>query len=934
MADEDKTITIKFRGDSTQLDNTTSNIDKMIKLLAYDTKALEKQMKFGGDYRHQMSMYQTALSNVSEEIRLADVNMQSWNAEMEEYSKKLKEQGSLSKEEWNSMNRAMKQTAEYSKMVENLKQQYERLATAKINYNKITIAEALEKERKKAELLGNSVGKIADSFKYVSVAAGAALTASAAAAISFEDAMANVRKVLKPEDETYFDAIRQDVLNLSKALPITANEIAKVAANALQLGVSASDVSKFTETVLKLGTATDIAADEAALSIARFFNITQSSLQEVDAFGATLTHLGNNFATGEAAIMEMAARLAAAGSIAGMTTDEILALSTALSSMNLGAEAGGSAISTIIRSIGLEVSTSGDHLEAFAEQARMSAKEFSAAWEADAGSTFQTLVNGIARSVKEGDDLNVILKNLGINAIRQTDAFSRLVLGVDTYNNALSKAGEAWAEVEKGEKGALNTEVENRIGTIATRWQMLVNSVTRLGVEIGDSLKPTLKTLIDYAQRLVNAFSNLTPETKAWVVSLLAGVATIYPALKGIQKLILGWRDLLKGIAGLVRSTIVPFTSWVKDSAFIKFSDSMKVAMLNIKKLGAAFGDFLVKIFSGKAQMESFEIVGNFGVGDALSKVISLMTALKAVAVGLAAAFVALYATNEQFRESINRIVTGVLERLKVQLDGVLATLRKVGGWLSEEFSDLIEKLVELWKTYLEPALSYLLVALSKLAGDVLVDLTGVLGGLVKILIVSLANILEFIIDAVRALATLLSPLIATLSILFGKVVEFVTWAAEKLRPGLTWLLSGMEQIGELIVGFVIVAFDALARAIEWVGIKLGELFNWFKQIGIVEGFIAVVTKIKDVFEGIVNRIGKALEKLRDLIGLFNSNAPSLGDMIGNGRYGGTSTIGNITVRQTNTFNGTTTSATQQAANNLLDMVNNGIGKQLDTRGW
>ena len=88
------------------------------------------------------------------------------------------------------------------------------------------------------------------------------------------------------------------------------------------------------------------------------------------------------------------------------------------------------------------------------------------------------------------------------------------------------------------------------------------------------------------------------------------------------------------------------------------------------------------------------------------------------------------------------------------------------------------------------------------------------------------------------------------------------------------------------------------------------------------------------MFEGIVNRIGKALEKLRDLIGLFNSNAPSLGDMIGNGRYGGTSTIGNITVRQTNTFNGTTTSATQQAANNLLDMVNNGIGKQLETRGW
>ncbi len=938
MADESKTITIMFRGDATQLNDTTSNIDKMIKVLQNDTKALEKQMKFGGDYDSQMKLYGEALNNVSEALNLAKINQERWNDEIDKYQSK-RQVTALTEKELDSLLTAQRKYAEYTKKIENLTEEYKRLATEKINYSKISVAKALDEERRKADNLGKSIDKIANAFKYVSLAAGAALTSAGAAAISFEEAMANVRKVLKPEEETYFETIRQEILELSKSLPIAANDIAQVAANALQLGVAATDVGKFTETVIKLGTATNITADEGSIALAQFFNVVGENLDNIDKFGATLTRLGNNFQTSEDHILSMSNRLAAAGRSVGFTTDEVLALATALASTGLSAEAAGSSISTIIRNIDKEIATEGDYIEAWGKFAMGKTgykdwvKDFQKMWSDDSFGTLNVMLKNIKAAADNGENLNVIMSRLGINAIRQTDAFSRLVLGLDNYNKAIVMSKDAWEEIERGEEGALNTEVAQRIDTIASKWKILLNTITAIGIQLGDTLKPTIKAVIDYAQRLADSFARLSPETQAWIVKLLAGLAVIYPALKGLSTLILGWRDLLKGISGLVKSTIKPFSSWVQNSAFLRFGDFLKVAVDNTKKLTAAFGDFLVKIFSGKAPLESLEAIGNFGVGDAVGKVLGVMSALKTIAIGLAAAFAVLYATNEQFKESINNILLSLLDSLKLKLADVWETLKMVGGWISQEFSDLIKTLIDLWQKYLEPALSYLLIALAKLASDTLVDLTGILGGLVKILAVSLANILEFIIDAIRALATLLAPLISLVAKLFGKIVEFVTWAAEKLRPGVEWLLGGMEKIGELVVGFLIVAFDALARVIEWVGTKIGELYDWFGRTDVLRVFIDTIKAIKDAINNIVKPIEDAIRKMKELMSLGSSSL--FGDIMGNSGYKVSGTRVYVNNNQTNTFNtNSVNGAAQQAANNILEMVNNGIGKQLDTRGW
>jgi len=64
------------------------------------------------------------------------------------------------------------------------------------------------------------------------------------------------------------------------------------------------------------------------------------SQDDFDRLGSSVIELGNNFATTESEISDMALRLAGAGTTVGLTEPDILGLATALSSLGIEAESG------------------------------------------------------------------------------------------------------------------------------------------------------------------------------------------------------------------------------------------------------------------------------------------------------------------------------------------------------------------------------------------------------------------------------------------------------------------------------------------------------------------------------------------------------------------------------------------------------------------
>jgi TP901 family phage tail tape measure protein len=214
--------------------------------------------------------------------------------------------------------------------------------------------------------------------------------------MDFEEAFAGVRKTINATEKE-FATFRHEILEMSKQIPVTVEEIAKVAESAGQLGIQKENILQFTRTMVDMSVATNLSNEEAATTLARIANITQMPQQNFDRLGSTIVALGNNLATTEAEITEMALRIAGAGHQVGLTEPQILSFAGALSSVGIQAEAGGSSIFRVMIGMADAVQKGGGKLNQFAKVAGMSSGEFKKAFQQDASAAILTFIEGLGK---------------------------------------------------------------------------------------------------------------------------------------------------------------------------------------------------------------------------------------------------------------------------------------------------------------------------------------------------------------------------------------------------------------------------------------------------------------------------------------------------------------------------------------------------------
>ena len=322
--------------------------------------------------------------------------------------------------------------------------------------------------------------------------------------------------------------------NLTKELPSTHAEIAAVAEVAGQLGIKSQDVVSFTKTMIDLGESTNLSAEEAATSIAKIANITGMTSDEYERFGSSVVALGNNFATTESQIVELSNRLAAAGTLAGLSETEILGLATAMSSVGIEAEAGGTAMTQTLTAIENAAASGGESLDQFAEIAGMSSEKFAETWNKKPIDAIQSFIKGLGELDSKGESATLVLDEMGLSGVRQSNMLKSLALASDTLTGAVDMSTQAW-----GENTALTEEAEKRYATVESQMAMLKNEVVDIAIEFGgpflqalrdglQAAKPFIEVIADLAKK----FSEANPETQQAIVKYLGLAAAIGPAAK------------------------------------------------------------------------------------------------------------------------------------------------------------------------------------------------------------------------------------------------------------------------------------------------------------------------------------------------------------------------------------------------------------------
>lgn len=382
-------------------------------------------------------------------------------------------------------------------------------------------------------------------------------------AMSWESAFAGVKKT---NDEvvdstgnvvySYAD-LENGLRGLAAQLPASHQEIAGVAEAAGQLGIKSQDVVSFTKTMIDMGESTNLSAEDAASAIAKIANITGLTSDEYQRFGSSVVALGNNFATTESDIVSMANRLAASGTLAGLTNQEILGLATAMSSVGIEAEAGGTAMTQTLAAIESAVAAGGEDLQKFAIVAGESSEEFASKWKNKPVEAIQDFIRGLGTLDERGASATMVLDDMGLSGVRQSNMLKSLALAADTMTGAVDLSNKAWDE-----NTALTNEASTRYETTESKLKMLKNQVVDMAIDFGgpfvdalknglEASKPLIQTLSDMAKK----FNELSPAQQQHIMKWLAISAAAGPALSILGKLTTGLGSMFK-VFGSVNSGI------------------------------------------------------------------------------------------------------------------------------------------------------------------------------------------------------------------------------------------------------------------------------------------------------------------------------------------------------------------------------------------
>ncbi|EAK1469060.1 phage tail tape measure protein [Campylobacter jejuni] len=318
-------------------------------------------------------------------------------------------------------------------------------------------------------------------------------------AISFESAMADVRKVVNFDEGDDIKKMSADILKMTRVLPATAEELAAIAAAGGQIGLGSKDVREFTGLVTKMKVAFDMSAEDVGDSVAKIKNILGISLKDMEDLGDSINNLSDNSASKAREIIDVMKRTAAAGKQIGFTKEQIAALSSSFISLGKGPEVAGTAINSLYRVLATADNMGTKTESAFAKLGISGAFLKQASFD-DPQKALDMFLQRISK-LDQKEQMGVLVDIFGREF---ADDMATLVGGLDTYKEALKNAGD------EAKKGSLQREFDTRAATTENSIILMKNAFNSLAVNLGSVFLPAISWVSAGISYLVNSITYIT----------------------------------------------------------------------------------------------------------------------------------------------------------------------------------------------------------------------------------------------------------------------------------------------------------------------------------------------------------------------------------------------------------------------------------------
>lgn len=314
---------------------------------------------------------------------------------------------------------------------------------------------------------------------YIGVTKG--ISSTVGAAIEFESAFADVRKVVDASDEQFANMSRT-IKSMSRELPMTSVEIAQLFAAAGESGVATSDLKSFAEMAARVGIAFDMSAGEAGESLAKLKTQLGLNVAEVGDMADAINHLSNNMASKAKDITSYMLRVGSLADMAGFAKEEIAAIGSAMIAAGAPAEVAGTAMQNVVKALTKGNFAKKEQRDA-AKAMGLDLPTIAKQMQKDAPKALKTVLKALAKAPKD-QQIALLSQFFGDEA----KAFAPLIGNIGLLDQALDSV----ADKSKYSGSAFN-EFVARSNTTANALQILRNKIAYVFEDMGEAWLPTIK---------------------------------------------------------------------------------------------------------------------------------------------------------------------------------------------------------------------------------------------------------------------------------------------------------------------------------------------------------------------------------------------------------------------------------------------------------
>ncbi len=365
------------------------------------------------------------------------------------------------------------------------------------------------------QLNSTGLGKITFMEALQGGAIAAPFVMGVKAAIGFESAMADVKKVVNFDTPQQFKDMSQNVRNLSKELPMSAEGIAAIVAAGGQSGIAREELNAFAQDAVKMGIAFDTTAEESGSMMAKWRTAFKLSQTDVVGLADKINELGNTGAASVGQISKIVTAIGPLGEIAGLNAGQIAAMASSLAGVGIAEDVAATGMKNFALTLTAGTAATKSQKDAF-KALRLDSAAIAKGMSVDSEGTINKVLKSIGK-VEKSKQAAVLTQLFGKESV---GAIAPLLTNLDTLQKNLALVNN-----EQKYGGSMQREYASRAATTANAMQLMQNRVTDLGISVGTALLPPLNDFLEAVGPIVSQISTVVSANPALIKAIVGAAA-------------------------------------------------------------------------------------------------------------------------------------------------------------------------------------------------------------------------------------------------------------------------------------------------------------------------------------------------------------------------------------------------------------------------